>query len=31
VHLLRGDCPQQVHKTATCREWEYQRLHTCTI
>ena len=26
VHLLRG-----VHKTATCREWEYQRLHTCTI
>jgi len=20
-----------VRKTATCREWEYQRLHTCTI
>ena len=20
-----------MHKTATCREWEYQRLHTCTI
>ena len=33
VHLLRGDSdsPLQVHKTATCREWEYQRLHTCTI